>query len=50
MSVLDAVLVSLVIALCLLFVARSLRGGGCHSRSCSACPGASACLRGKVKK
>lgn len=49
MSVLDAVLVGLVIALCLLFVARALRGGGCH-RSCNTCPGAFACLRGKVKK
>lgn len=50
MSVLDALLVGLVIASCLLFLARASRGRGCHGRSCGACPGVSACLRGKVKK
>ena len=50
MNILDIVLVGLVIALCLLFVARSLRGGGCHRGGCGACPGAAACQHGKVKK
>lgn len=50
MIFLDTVLVGLVIGLCLFFVARALRGGGCRKGSCGMCPGASSCLRGKVKK